>query len=62
MEVEVAVALAVVDDFVAVIMEEEEEDMAILDEGGVVAAACLVTHYRWQVMFSYGHGGEQELR
>jgi len=63
METEVAVAVALVDECVVVIMEEE--DMVILDEAGVVAvvvAPCLVELYRWQVMFSYGDGGGQEPR
>jgi len=61
MEVEVVEALAAVDELVAVIMEEEE-DMAMPDEEGVAVAACLVVLFRWQVTFSYGDGGEQELR
>lgn len=49
---------AVVDVPEVVIMEEE--GMAIMDEGGDVA--CPVAICSWQLMFSYGHGGEQKPR
>ena len=39
---------------------EEEEGMAILD--GVGAVVCPVAICRWKLMFSDGHGGEQEPR
>lgn len=54
------VVVPAVVDVPGVVIMEEEEAMGILDEVGAVA--CPVAMCRWQLMFSDGHGGEQERR